>query len=247
MDVALYSIGSFQAIILATMAFSNHTGYIDRATAAAHGSAFIDIFLVVGIIIAILLVDTWGRIKLQAIGFLGMAIGLMILAFTRSMPADVQIPIIFIGFILFFLSANAGPNPTTFLLPAEMFPTHIRATGHGFASAAGKVGAAVGIFFLPVLNASIGLPSTMVIISGACLLGFIMTTVLGHETKGKSLDELEERVEEDMNEAEVGLLVVQGDMQRLNADIKRVEGALSKAIEEMRRLRQQNNQNQPKE
>lgn len=243
MDVALYSIGSFTTIILAAMAFTDNTNFITKAASATHGSAFLDIFLVVGIIIAIFLVDSWGRIKLQAIGFLGMAVGLFILACTAMLPDNLRLTAIFIGFILFYLSTNAGPNPTTFLLPAEMFPTHLRATGHGFASASGKVGAAVGIFFLPVLMNSIGLNLTLAIIGVACLLGFILTVTLGQETKGTSLDALEERFEEDMNEAEIGLLVVQTDMQRLNSDIKRVEGALSKAIEEMRRLRQQSKSN----
>jgi len=240
MDVALYSIGSFATIILTAMAFNDNTNFITRAASATHGAAFMDIFLIVGILFAILLVDSWGRIKLQAIGFLGMTIGLLILSCTDLLPSQLRLPIIFVGFILFYLSTNAGPNPTTFLLPAEMFPTHLRATGHGFASASGKVGAAVGIFFLPVLMSTIGIYLTLGIIALACLAGFILTITLGHETKGTSLDALEERFEEDMNEAEIGLLVVQSDMQRLNADIKRVEGALSKAIEEMRRFRRQN-------
>lgn len=37
-----------------------------------------------------------------------------------------------------------GPNTTTFIIPAEIYPTDVRATCHGISAAFGKAGAAVG-------------------------------------------------------------------------------------------------------
>ncbi|MDF2940075.1 MAG: transporter [Gammaproteobacteria bacterium] len=237
MDIAFYGVGFFTMIILAAMAFTTQGDYLARATAATHGAAFLDIFLVLGIILAIFLVDKWGRVKLQALGFFGMAIGLFVLAASALMPSHSgEIALVFGGFILFNIMANMGPNPTTFLLPAELFPTHLRATGHGFASASGKVGAAVGIFFLPVLKATIGLPITLMIIAFACLAGFVLTAALGYETKNKSLDEME-RIETEMNAAEISLLHVQDDIRRLSNDLKSAEGALHTALQEIKRLK----------
>ena len=53
--------------------------------------------------------------------------------------------------------ANWGPNATTFVIPAELFPTKWKSTGHGISAAAGKAGAIIGAFgFLfasqPALN-----------------------------------------------------------------------------------------------
>ena len=45
-----------------------------------------------------------------------------------------------------FFFANWGPNATTYIVPAELFPTAWRATGHGFCAAVGKAGAIVGAF-----------------------------------------------------------------------------------------------------
>ncbi|MDO8955152.1 MAG: MFS transporter [Gammaproteobacteria bacterium] len=237
MDIAFYGVGFFTMIILATMAFTTQGNFMARATTATHGGAFVDIFLVVGIIIAILLIDKWGRVKLQALGFFGMAIGLFILAASSLVPdSTFHLTLVFSGFILFNIMANMGPNPTTFLLPAELFPTHLRATGHGFASASGKVGAAVGIFFLPVLKSTIGLPATLVIIAFACLAGFVLTACLGYETKNKSLDDLE-KIETEMNSAEISLLHVQDDIKKLSVDLKRAEGALHTALQEIKRLK----------
>ncbi|GAA1183532.1 hypothetical protein [Pseudonocardia alaniniphila] len=49
-------------------------------------------------------------------------------------------------------TVNAGSNATTFALPAEVFPSEIRTAGHGFAAAAGKLGAAIGGLLFPVVR-----------------------------------------------------------------------------------------------
>lgn len=45
-----------------------------------------------------------------------------------------------------FFFANWGPNSTTYIVPAELFPTAWKATGHGFCAAVGKAGAIIGAF-----------------------------------------------------------------------------------------------------
>ncbi|KAH0541837.1 hypothetical protein FGG08_003720 [Glutinoglossum americanum] len=47
--------------------------------------------------------------------------------------------------MLFF---NLGPNTTTFMIPAEVFPTQFRATCHGISAASGKVGSILAQIFL---------------------------------------------------------------------------------------------------
>jgi nitrate/nitrite transporter NarK len=95
------------------------------------------------------------------------------------------------GFAIFNLMVNAGPNATTYLLPAELFPTELRASGHGLAAAAGKLGAVVGIFFLPVLRARLGIATTVAIAAAISLLGLMVTWMLGVETMGRSLEEVQ--------------------------------------------------------
>ena len=74
--------------------------------------------------------------------------------------------------------------------PAELFPTSLRASGHGLASACGKIGAAVGLFVLPVLRESLGLGPTLAIVAGACFLGLVVTAVFQTETTGRSLEDI---------------------------------------------------------
>lgn len=244
MDIGLYGIGLFAPILLAKLAIT-HAGvtHLEKFTDAIHKSLFTDLFLIIGIIFAVFLVEKWGRIKLQAIGFFGMACGLFLIAATAIFPENSPYYSIvgLVGFCLFYMMVNIGPNPITYLLPAEVFPTHLRATGHGFAAASGKVGAALGALIIPVLMHNSNLQTTMVVIGLACLVGFIITSALGYETKGKSLDELHQ-VEKTMDSAEIGLLTVQQDIVKLNHDLKRVESALASAIKEIRKMRDPNHQ-----
>jgi MFS family permease len=85
---------------------------------------------------------------------------------------------------------NAGPNATSYALPAEVFPSEVRAAGHGFAAAMAKLGAAVGAFLFPILIDDIGTGPLLYIIAGLCLVAFLITYVLRIEPKGRLLDEV---------------------------------------------------------
>ncbi len=193
MDIATYGIGIFTPIILGAMAFSGQgLDTIASDFKATEGAAFLDIFLALGFFLNIMLIEKWGRIRLQLFGFGGMAIGLLVLAISSIVSAGhvLNFVLVFSGFTIFNILMNMGPNATTFILPAELYPTQMRATGHGFAAAAGKIGAAVGIFLLPVTKARFGLTFTLVMLAIFCVLAFMTTLVLRVETRGKSLEEL---------------------------------------------------------
>jgi MFS transporter, putative metabolite transport protein len=112
-----------------------------------------------------------------------------------AVGAAAHVAFVFVGFILFNLAMNAGPNATTFALAPELFPTGIRASAGGFAAAAAKFGATLGIFVLPLVKARGGVaavPIMMAVVSG---LGAALTAILAHEVgeipEGRSIDEVE--------------------------------------------------------
>ncbi|MDC0535088.1 MFS transporter [Francisellaceae bacterium] len=192
MDVSLYGVVFFTPMIIEQIVSTSSDSFIERDMLATKSAMYLDIFLIIGVFAAFYLVEKWGRIKLQKVGFIGMFIGLLVLAVSNYLGGGaIEQIALFVGFILFNFMVNMGPNPTTYMLPAEIFPTRIRGTGHGFAAATGKVGAAVGIFLLPTMKEAIGLGPTMFIISGTALLGYVITQMLGIETQGKSLDEID--------------------------------------------------------
>ncbi|MER5917756.1 MFS transporter [Streptomyces sp. NPDC001982] len=136
--------------------------------------------------------DRIGRVPLQLTGFAVMTFALCVLAVGNQLPggADAHLGIVVVGFALFNMFMNLGPNATTFALPAEVFPSEMRTAGHGFAAGCGKLGAALGTFLFPVLLSSVGESALLYGVAVACALGFLVTFAFRVETRGRSLDEL---------------------------------------------------------
>lgn len=96
---------------------------------------------------------------------------------------------------------QVGPNTTTFVLPAELFPTAWKSTAHGFCAASGKAGAIVGAFGFLYASQSrdaavsrpyppgIGLRVSLGILAATNFAGMLFTFLIP-ETKLKSLEEL---------------------------------------------------------
>ncbi|BAH93489.1 probable inorganic phosphate transporter 1-10 [Oryza sativa Japonica Group] len=157
-----------------------------------------------GYFVAVLLIDRVGRRCLQMAGFLLMAVFLFALAgpydgYWRDHGAHAGYIVLY---SLTFFSANLGPNTTTFILPAELFPARFRSTCHGLSGAAGKLGALVGsIGFLWASQQKdgaaaghlpgIGMMYALFVLGGICLLGLALTYVFTPETMMRSLEENE--------------------------------------------------------
>ncbi|NJL45914.1 MAG: MFS transporter [Leptolyngbyaceae cyanobacterium SM2_3_12] len=189
-DIATYGVGIFTPAIIGMLAFAGEADFMTREMGSAQGSAVVDVFLILGFVCAILLVEKLGRIRLQILGFLGMAAGLGLLAASDLLPSGSQgeIALVLAGFLVFNLMMNAGPNATTFLLSGEVFPTAIRATGAGFAAAFAKAGAVVGTFVLPILQKSWGVPPLLLGLSVCCMVAAVITFAFRIDTTGQSLE-----------------------------------------------------------
>ena len=201
MDIATYGVGIFTPTLIAALAFGgnqdkSNTNFIADDILSTEWTAVLDIFLVLGFAAAIFLVEKWGRIRLQTTGFIFMSLGLVVLGISSHLQGPDgtgYLGLVFVGFAIFNFFMNAGPNATTYALPAEIFPQDIRAAGHGFAAGAAKLGAAIGVFFFPILQEAIGIPALVFGMAGICILALIVTLVFKIEPAGKSLDEISGR------------------------------------------------------
>lgn len=72
----------------------------------------------------------------------------------------------------------------------ELYPTELRATGHGFATAFSRFGGVVSVFFLPTLQAELGNGGLLLVLAGAGLIGVLTTWWLGSEMAGQALPEM---------------------------------------------------------
>jgi len=185
MDIATYGVGLFTPVILGSIEISGRThGLVAHDLALAEGSGIIDLFLLFGFLLGIWSVPRFGRIRMQAIGFAGMAAGmLMLMAAVGLTNSGLHIPLVFTGFIVFNLLMNAGPNSTTFTLAPILFPTQLRGTAGGFAAGVAKLGSTFGVFLLPILKERFGVSNVLGIVSAVSLLGLIVTLSLRREDR----------------------------------------------------------------
>lgn len=132
----------------------------------------------------------YGRKWMQIIGFLCDFILFVIPAFNYEYYANG--PGLNSFMAMYFLSSffnQFGPNSVTFIAAAEVFPTPIRATAHGFSAAAGKLGALLAA----VLYNYIDVPTRFLVVPWFGLAGALLTWLFLPDTTGLDLKEQERR------------------------------------------------------
>lgn len=173
----------------------------------------IRIVLVKGYFATVYFIDRVGRVNIQMLGFLSMAVFYFSIAipYYTYWKHHTDRRFMFLYGLTFFF-ANFGPNTTTFIIPAELFPARFRSTCHGLSGAAGKLGAIIGsLGFLWASHKrkeqgypkAIGMTATLVILGGVCVVGAVITYLFTPETKGRSLEENENDSNEEATETGV--------------------------------------------
>lgn len=154
-----------------------HTHLADVAAS----TLYLALLALPGYLCGTLLVDRIGRRKLQLLGFTGMIVFYVLIGGLMSYLRDYQ-ALFYILYGLSFFFCNCGPNVTTFVMPAEAFPTSIRATCHGLSAAIGKVGAVVGGYLMPALLSAFSLSTVMYVSAAISFVGFVFTVFFVPET-----------------------------------------------------------------
>jgi MFS family permease len=140
-----------------------------------------------GYLLAIAYLDRIGHRRLQLTGFAVMGLCFLVIAAIPGLTTAV-VPFLLVYGVSYFFT-EFGPNMTTFVMPSEIYPVDMRATGHGISAGVGKLGAFIGVFLFPMLNSSLGLRGTLLLTAGVSVLGFALTLVLP-EPAGRSLEEI---------------------------------------------------------
>jgi MFS transporter, PHS family, inorganic phosphate transporter len=156
----------------------------------AYTLAIFAVAAVPGYLLAAFTIDRFGRKTVQAVGFGVMTVAFACLWLVPGATKTVLPFLLLFGATYFF--AEFGPNTTTFVYPAELFPVQARTTSYGIAAAAGKIGGFIGTYALASLLTSAGLGRSMALVGGVSLLGLLVTLSLLPEPKGKSLEDLTE-------------------------------------------------------
>jgi MFS transporter, PHS family, inorganic phosphate transporter len=151
--------------------------------------AIFAVFAVPGYIVAILLLDRAGRKRIQVLGFAMMALMFLLIGLIPGVTTN-AVPFIALYGISYFFT-EFGPNTTTFVYPAEIFPVEVRTTAHGISAGVGKLGAFAGAYLFPdMLASSMGIRGAEIVAGVVAAAGLLLTVILLPEPKGKSLEQL---------------------------------------------------------
>ncbi|KAK4348948.1 hypothetical protein RND71_031703 [Anisodus tanguticus] len=201
-DIVFYSSNLFQSQIYKSYLSDKHkVNAFQEAFEVARLQAIIAICSTIpGYFATMYFIDRFGRVKIQMMGFFFMAISLLAMGipYYSYWNNNINVGFMFLYGLTFFFS-NFGPNTTTFIVPAELFPTRFRTTCHGISGAIGKLGAIIGsVGFLWAshnkkdgYSEGIGMSASLILLAGVCLVGMITTYFFTRETMGKSLEENE--------------------------------------------------------
>ncbi len=150
-------------------------------------TVFIGAINLVFTLLAMLLVDKLGRKPLMLIGAGGLAVLYVIVVYLLAAgSANVS------WFLLMAIGTYAMTlAPVTWVLIAEIFPNKVRGAATSIAVISLWLAYFILVFTFPILFNHLK-DSTFYIYAGICLLGFFFVWFKIRETKGKTLEELEE-------------------------------------------------------
>ncbi|KAK8717959.1 hypothetical protein V6N13_045209 [Hibiscus sabdariffa] len=207
LDIAFYSQNLFQKDIFSAIGWipsAKSMNAIEEVFRIARAQTLIALCSTVpGYWFTVAFIDKMGRFAIQLMGFFFMTVFMFALAipYDHWTHKDNRIGFVIMYSLTFFF-ANFGPNATTFVVPAEIFPARLRSTCHGISAASGKLGAIVGAFgFLYLAQnkdkskadagypAGIGVKNSLIVLGVVNALGFLFTFLVP-ESKGKSLEEM---------------------------------------------------------
>jgi len=135
------------------------------------------------------LVEKIGRKTVLAVYFAGTAVAAWLFGHAGNVAQ-----ILTFGSLLYFFSLGAWG--CVYAYTPEVYPTAFRASGAGWASAFGRIGAFIAPFIVPVIyelyGKTTGYSYVFVLLAGVFALVAIVVGIFGRETMGKSLEEISE-------------------------------------------------------
>lgn len=200
--LGVYGIGVFLPILVMALGLEPSASETVSGNATASGfhrivnsieiTTWINLFILPGFALGLFLVNRWYHVRIQVWGFILCALGLTLLlvAYKYHLPIGLAIT----GFMIFELFLNAGPHLMTFIIPSQIYPVADRGEGAGIAAALGKVGAVLGVLFIPMLLAWGGAElvltvSIIVQITGALITGIYGKKVLPDKRKYQTIQD----------------------------------------------------------
>lgn len=147
---------------------------------------------VVFTIVALYTVDRLGRRSLMLFGAVGLGLIYLTLGTCYYLHVTGFFMVVLVVAAIAVYAMTLGP--VTWVLLSEIFPNRVRGVAMATCTFALWTGCCTLTFSFPSLNASLGSSGTFWIYSAICICGFLFFLRRCPETKGKSLEQLEQEL-----------------------------------------------------
>jgi SP family xylose:H+ symportor-like MFS transporter len=134
-------------------------------------------------------VDKLGRKPLMLFGSIGLSLTYMILAYLLQSGAAAGLVSVFVLIAISMYASSLAP--VTWVLISEIFPNHIRGLASSVAIVSLWGAYFILVFTFPILAEKLGTYGPFYLYAVICFLGFLFVLKKVKETKGKTLEELE--------------------------------------------------------
>jgi sugar porter (SP) family MFS transporter len=137
-------------------------------------------------------VDKLGRKPLMLIGSLGLSIIYFVLAYLLQNQYSAAMVSVFVLIAISLYSISLAP--VTWVLISEIFPNKIRGAASSVAIISLWTAYFILVFTFPILAKTLGTYGPFYMYGGICFLGFLFVKTKVQETKGQTLEELEQNL-----------------------------------------------------
>ena len=177
MVIPYFAVGTFIAQVMAAMSL----------TSAYAGGLIYNVALFGGAIAGVLVVEHLSRRQFLIGSFTITTIAMLVLTVWTDVPAAAMT-----GLFAIFAGVLSASSILVYVYLPELFPTDLRASGIGLASAFSRIGSAISTFLLPIIVAAYGIRAAL----GACVavlaVGALICQRWAPETKGLRLELLDQ-------------------------------------------------------
>lgn len=140
-------------------------------------------------IIAMRMVDSWGRRKLMLLGSAGLSIVYLFLGLSYYLELQGIVVLVFVLIAIAVYALTLAP--VTWVILSEIFPNKVRGAAMSIATTSLWIACFILTYTFPLLNNSLKASGTFWLYAFICLTGLLFIYIRLHETKGKSLEEIE--------------------------------------------------------
>lgn len=178
-DIMGYSFGIYAPLLLLGLGLRTNVQSVI-------GNTLLDVVAIIGTALLAETIEHVGRLRAQVIGFVGSVVGLLLI-WVFALHGPPPLAVLAAGLLLWQVAVSYGPSNTCWVFPVELFPTDLRASAHGLATAVSRAGALLAVFLLPLVQHVIGIAWLMLIFALIGVAGAVLSAWLGEETAQKPL------------------------------------------------------------